>query len=86
MEKSRDDSFSDSTAGTIFGRRQWAKDQFAKQAKEAGLVISSCGLLHRDLKSLQRVEWDSVILDEAQNVKNPGTKQSQAARSLSIVP
>lgn len=57
--------------------------KFAKQAKEAGLVISSYGLLHRDLKSLQRVEWDSVILDEAQNVKNPGTKQSQAARSLS---
>ena len=55
---------------------------FAKQAKKAGLVISSYGLLHRDLDTLKRVEWDSVILDEAQNVKNPGTKQSQAARSL----
>ncbi len=55
---------------------------FAKQARKEGLVISSYALLHRDLDTLKKVKWDSVILDEAQNVKNPGTKQSQAARSL----
>jgi len=31
---------------------------------------------------LQKVPWAGVVLDEAQNVKNPETKQAQAARSL----
>jgi len=30
----------------------------------------------------RRWQWDGVILDEAQNIKNPLTKQAQAARSL----
>jgi SNF2 family DNA or RNA helicase len=38
--------------------------------------------LHRDLEVLQGVPWAGVILDEAQNIKNPETKQARAARSL----
>ena len=30
----------------------------------------------------QQVSWSGVILDEAQNIKNPETRQAQAARSL----
>lgn len=58
------------------------KSTLAQQAAEADIVISSYALLHRDEKHLSTVEWGDVILDEAQNIKNPSTKQAQAARQL----
>jgi SNF2 family DNA or RNA helicase len=54
----------------------------AEQAAQHDIVISSYALLHRDEKHLAEVKWGDVILDEAQNIKNPGTKQAQAARKL----
>jgi SNF2 family DNA or RNA helicase len=55
---------------------------FAKQAKKHALVLTSYALLHRDLPQLQSVPWAGIVLDEAQNVKNPETKQARAARGL----
>ncbi len=46
------------------------------------LVISTYGLAFRDEEHLAAVNWDGVVLDEAQNVKNPQTKQAQAVRNL----
>ena len=46
------------------------------------MVITSYGLVQRDLKLLSEMPWRGVVLDEAQNIKNPQTKQSRAARSL----
>lgn len=57
-------------------------DAFVRQAKKHAIVLSSYGLLHRDLALLREVSWEGVILDEAQNVKNPETRGSRAARSL----
>jgi SNF2 family DNA or RNA helicase len=55
---------------------------FKKQAAEHALVISSYALLHRDFEILKTVRWAGVVLDEAQNIKNPETKQARAARGL----
>jgi SNF2 family DNA or RNA helicase len=55
---------------------------FVKQVEKNALVLSSYSLLHRDRELLEKVPWAGVILDEAQNIKNPQTKQAQAARSL----
>ena len=49
---------------------------------QAALVLTSYGLLARDREELAGVDWDGVILDEAQNVKNPLARQAQAARAL----
>jgi len=57
-------------------------ETFVRQAQQQALVLSSYGLLHRDLPALQTVEWAAVILDEAQNIKNAETKQAKAARAL----
>ncbi len=57
-------------------------DAFRKEVEKYALVISSYSLLHRDAVLLRQVPWAAVILDEAQNVKNPLTKQAQAARAL----
>ncbi|MDY6781233.1 MAG: DEAD/DEAH box helicase [Cyanobacteriota bacterium] len=55
---------------------------FAKKVQDKNLVMTSYPLLYRDVKTLEAVEWEGVVLDEAQNIKNPQAKQSQAARDL----
>jgi SNF2 family DNA or RNA helicase len=55
---------------------------FKKEVSKYAMVISSYGLLHRDIKLFQDVEWAGVVLDEAQNIKNPETKQARSARAL----
>jgi SNF2 family DNA or RNA helicase len=55
---------------------------FKKQAARHALVLSSYSLLHRDFDLLKQMPWTAVVLDEAQNIKNPATKQAQAARAL----
>jgi SNF2 family DNA or RNA helicase len=60
------------------------KGQSLKAEAEAhAIVISTYSLAHRDLEHLAAVSWAGVILDEAQNIKNPEAKQARAVRSLS---
>ncbi len=56
--------------------------KFKKQVKKSALVVSSYALLHRDFDTFKQIDWAGVILDEAQNIKNPDTKQAKSARSL----
>ncbi|MCP9851206.1 DEAD/DEAH box helicase [Cyanobium sp. Morenito 9A2] len=46
------------------------------------LVLTSYGLLQRDIDLLGGADWQGVVIDEAQAIKNPSAKQSQAAREL----
>lgn len=55
---------------------------FVSEALRHAIVLSSYALLHRDQEILRQVDWAGVILDEAQNIKNPETKQARAARSF----
>lgn len=55
---------------------------FKKQAAKHAIVISSYPLLQRDYGAFEDVAWAGVILDEAQNIKNPETKQARAARAI----
>ena len=55
---------------------------FKKEAERCAMVVSSYGLVHRDIRTLREVQWSGVVLDEAQNIKNPETKQARATRSL----
>ncbi|MGH0030350.1 MAG: DEAD/DEAH box helicase, partial [Myxococcota bacterium] len=56
--------------------------EFSQHAYEHGIVLTSYALLHRDLEDLATVQWAGIVLDEAQNIKNPDTKQSQAVREI----
>jgi hypothetical protein len=38
--------------------------------------------LQRDSELLESIDWQGMVIDEAQAIKNPGAKQSQAARDL----
>ncbi|MFO0876152.1 MAG: DEAD/DEAH box helicase [Gemmataceae bacterium] len=64
------------------GGRRARNAAFTKEVERHALVLTSYSLLHRDRELFEQVKWAGVILDEAQNVKNPQTKQSQAARAL----
>jgi SNF2 family DNA or RNA helicase len=46
------------------------------------MVLTSYPLARLDAETLQPVGWLAVILDEAQNIKNPETRQTQAIRKL----
>ncbi len=53
-----------------------------KAAEKLDLMITSYTLVQRDLKDLKKVEWRGMVLDEAQNIKNPAAKQSLAVREV----
>lgn len=59
-------------------------ESFFHAAIKADLVITTYALAHRDREFLELVPWHRVVLDEAQNIKNPTAKQSQAVRSLPV--
>jgi SNF2 family DNA or RNA helicase len=64
------------------GENREQGNTFAKQIQDKQLVITSYSLVYRDVKTLSNIEWQGVVLDEAQNIKNPSAKQSQAAREI----
>ncbi len=55
---------------------------FADEAERNDLVISTYSLANRDEDILSRVFWQHIVLDEAQNIKNPGAKQTQAIKRI----
>jgi SNF2 family DNA or RNA helicase len=57
-------------------------DTFITTAQKHHVVISTYGLARRDVEDLTQIHWSNLILDEAQNIKNPQTKQTQAVRQL----
>ena len=56
---------------------------FVKAVSKKNVIITSYSLIYRDIKSFEQVEWQGIVLDEAQNIKNPQAKQSQAVRQIS---
>jgi hypothetical protein len=46
------------------------------------LVVTTYGLLHRDLEHLAAIDWSTVVADEAQTIKNPATHAAKAIRTL----
>jgi superfamily II DNA or RNA helicase len=53
----------------------------AERLAGVDLVITSYGSLHR-FDWVQATPWRLAILDEAQAIKNPGTRQTKAAKTL----
>lgn len=64
------------------GGTRLAGDPFLQQAPTYDLIITSYGTARRDVEFLTRFTWSDLILDEAQNIKNPTAKQTQAVLQL----
>ncbi|MBA3237488.1 MAG: DEAD/DEAH box helicase [Parachlamydiaceae bacterium] len=46
------------------------------------VVLTSYNLLRNDKELFQEVQWDGIILDEAQNIKNPEAQTTLVAKAL----
>lgn len=72
----------DLKALTHQGAERELGEKFALRLQDIDIVLTSYPLLARDRESLEGIEWSTLILDEAQNIKNNSTKQAQAARAM----
>ncbi|MDZ5608904.1 DEAD/DEAH box helicase [Bacillus pseudomycoides] len=65
-----------------YGSNRSKGDSFKDFLQGTDVVLTSYALAQLDEEELNAQCWDAIILDEAQNIKNPQTKQSRAVRNL----
>jgi len=74
--------------GLHYGTNRAKGEDFAKvvnggeDVEGYDVVLTTYGLSHLDEEELASVRWGTIVLDEAQNIKNADTKQSRAIRKL----
>ncbi|MQS13479.1 ATP-dependent helicase [Streptomyces kaniharaensis] len=66
------------------GAGRLGPDELAAAVRDADLVITTYGVVQRDLAALREVRWRRVVADEAQHIKNAGTAQARAIRALPV--
>ncbi len=52
------------------------------ERKGVDIVLTSYGILRKDLKKFKDFHWGLLVIDEAQNIKNPETDQTRAVKSI----
>jgi SNF2 family DNA or RNA helicase len=57
-------------------------EEMRDAVKDQDVVLTSYPVARLDTESFQSIQWLAVILDEAQNIKNPEAKQTQAIRKI----
>lgn len=65
------------------GSDRYREERFLQEYRTCDIVLTTYPLAGRDAKELRSVEWTTVVLDEAQYIKNYGTKQAQSVMKLS---
>jgi len=65
---------------TVFGSGD--RKQTVARMGPFDLLISSYGLLQQEAELMASREWQTIVLDEGQAIKNTATKRSQAAMAL----
>ena len=55
---------------------------FAETALRSDVVVTSYDVATRDVETLAGIEWDRLLLDEAQDAKNPRTMRHRALRRI----
>jgi SNF2 family DNA or RNA helicase len=64
------------------GHERLSGEAFEQEAKQNDMVITTYSLALRDKEHLSSIDWDYVVVDEAQNIKNDAAKQTQAIKKL----
>lgn len=58
------------------------RDEITSSLGKFDLLVTSYTLLQQEIDLLSRVQWQAIVLDEAQAIKNAATKRSKAAMRL----
>jgi SNF2-related domain/SNF2 Helicase protein/Helicase conserved C-terminal domain len=64
------------------GTGRFTGAELTQAAHNHDVVVTSYDIATRDIDTLALVTWDRLLLDEAQDVKNPATKRARALRRL----
>ena len=64
------------------GSLRLAGAALTEAALRSDVVITSYDVATRDVDALAAIGWDRLLLDEAQDIKNPNTKRARALRRL----
>lgn len=73
----------DLTLHVHHGVRRLRGEDFLQEAANHDIVLTTYHLAGRDGGDLSAIQWSSVVLDEAQYIKNYRTKQAQSVMKLS---
>ncbi|GGM48867.1 helicase HelZ [Micromonospora sonchi] len=64
------------------GAQRARGEGFATAVHAADLVLTTYSVAARDAADLAGIDWNRVVLDEAQAIKNAATRQAEAVRAL----
>jgi hypothetical protein len=64
------------------GATRASADELEAEAAGADVVITTYGTAVRDIEALAQHDWDRVVLDEAQAIKNPANETAQQLRRI----
>ncbi|MEI6859841.1 MAG: DEAD/DEAH box helicase [Shewanella sp.] len=65
------------------GNQRKQKQAFSKLVSQHDLIITSYGLIRKDKALFKEIHWSRLIIDEAQNIKNPASTQTKVLYGLS---
>ena len=57
-------------------------ERLVEAARDVDVVVTSYDIATRDNETLAQVDWDRLLMDEAQDIKNPATKRARSLRLL----
>lgn len=74
----------DLKVGMHYGSSRPKGDQFTNYlaSERPDVLLSTYGIASSDAEEIQAINWTSITLDEAQNIKNMYTKQSRTIRKF----
>ncbi|MEO7018973.1 MAG: DEAD/DEAH box helicase [Ktedonobacteraceae bacterium] len=64
------------------GNERLSGEAFVEEAKQHDIVITTYALALRDKEHLAALDWEYVVVDEAQNIKNEAAKQTVAIKNI----
>lgn len=66
----------------MYGDSNESRSDLLSTAKAGDLVVISYGLIVRDIDALKNVHWHTLVLDEAQAIKNAATQRAKSVKQL----
>jgi SNF2 family DNA or RNA helicase len=64
------------------GAERLSDEAFLEEAQQHDVVITTYSLALRDQEHLAKIDWNYLVVDEAQNIKNEAAKQTKAIKAI----